>query len=467
MKAFIKTVVVLLMLFQAGCNNIQTQKNDIEQTKLFKQNDKIVFVGNSITKMGMFHHDLLLYHITRFPEQPIKMYNCGVGGDVTQDVLNRLQTDILSNNPTVAVIMLGMNDMSLSQYSRESAGTEEIKKLENSAFAKYRKKYEILINEFLSREIRVILERPSIYDQTAAFTSRNLYGKNDALGRCALFVDSIAQKYNLPVVDYYSEMNRITSEIQAKDSMATIVGKDRTHPGEVGHLIMAYQFLKADNAPQFVSKIVVDAEKRSISEETFNCQIDDISNTDNEIKFTVKEFSLPFPVIDLQKDALSLVPFMDDFNFELFKINNLPKGKYQLKIDNITVDEFSSAQLSEGVNLAEYQSTPQYRQAIKIRNELDDFWELERRDRSIHFCEKLPDYKNCPVKDNFEALIKYLDSSFTANYTNPYFRDVIETYSSSKPKEKEIKEKMERIRDDIYDFAKPEEHLFELIKLAE
>ncbi len=464
MKAFIKTVVVLLMLFQAGCNNIQIQKNDIEQTKLFKQNDKIVFVGNSITKMGMFHHDLLLYHITRFPEQPIKMYNCGVGGDVTQDVLNRLQTDILSNTPTVAVIMLGMNDMSLSQYSRESAGTEEIKKLENSAFAKYRKKYEILINEFLSREIRVILERPSIYDQTVAFTSRNLYGKNDALGRCALFVDSIAQKYNLPVVDYYSEMNRITSEIQAKDSMATIVGKDRTHPGEVGHLIMAYQFLKADNAPQFVSKIVVDAEKRSISEETFNCQIDDISNSDNEIKFTVKEFSLPFPVIDLQKDALSLVPFMDDFNFELFKINNLTKGKYQLKIDNITVDEFSSAQLSEGVNLAEYQSTPQYRQAIKIRNELEDFWELERRDRSIHFTEKLPDYKNCPVKNDFDALIKYLDSSFTTNYTNPYFREVIKTYNASKPREMEIKAEMGKIRESIYSFAVPEEHFYELIR---
>ena len=462
MKVFRIIAVIFFMLVLAGCNNIQIQKNNIEETGFFHRNDKIVFVGNSITKMGMFHHNLLLYHITRFPEQPLKMYNCGVGGDVTQNVLNRLQTDILSNKPTVAAIMLGMNDMNLRQYSKESAGSEEVKKLENNAFATYRKKYEILINEFLSRKIRVILERPSIYDQTAAFTSRNLYGKNDALGRCALFVDSIAQKYNLPVVDYYSKMNRITSEIQAKDSMATIVGNDRTHPGEVGHLIMTYQFLKADNAPQFVSKIVVDAANASISEKAFNCHINNISKADNKIKFTVKEFSLPFPVTELQTDALKLVPFLNDFNVELFKIKNLREGKYQLKIDDVVVGTFSSAQLARGINLAEYQSTPQYRQAMKIREKLEYFWELERRDRSIHFCEKLPDYRKCPVKNDFNKLINYLDSSFTANYTNPYFREIIKTYSTYKPKEKEIKVEMEKIRETIYSFAVPAEHFYEL-----
>ncbi len=76
--------------------------------------------------------------------------------------------------------------------------------LVDNAFVTCRKKYEILINESLLRKTRVILERPSIYDQTAAFLTKNLYGKNDALGRCALFFDSIAGVYNLPVIDYYS-----------------------------------------------------------------------------------------------------------------------------------------------------------------------------------------------------------------------------------------------------------------------
>ena len=51
--------------------------------------------------------------------------------------------------------------------------------------------------------------------------------------------------------------------------------------------------------------------------------------------------------------------------------------------------------------------------------------------------------------------------------TTGIFLLIIETYSLSKPKEKEIKEEMEKIREDIYGLAKPEEHLFELIKIAE
>ncbi len=43
---------------------------------------------------------------------------------------------------------------------------------------------------------------------------------------------------------------------------------------------------------------------------------------------------------------------------------------------------------------------------------------------------------------------------------------IIETYSLNKPKEEEIKEEMEKMRDDIYSLAKPEEHQFELIKIA-
>lgn len=36
--------------------------------------------------------------------------NAGVSGDTTQDAMNRLQTDVLSKNPSVVVVLLGGND---------------------------------------------------------------------------------------------------------------------------------------------------------------------------------------------------------------------------------------------------------------------------------------------------------------------------------------------------------------------
>jgi hypothetical protein len=88
MKKATGIFLLIMIFFPGSCTKTDSGRNNIDQTEFFIKNDRVVFERNSITKMAMFHHDLLLYHITRFPEQPLKMYNCGVGGDVKQDILN-------------------------------------------------------------------------------------------------------------------------------------------------------------------------------------------------------------------------------------------------------------------------------------------------------------------------------------------------------------------------------------------
>jgi len=46
--------------------------------QFFKTGDRVCFVGNSITNNGDFHHNILLYYITRFPEQQVAFFNCGI-----------------------------------------------------------------------------------------------------------------------------------------------------------------------------------------------------------------------------------------------------------------------------------------------------------------------------------------------------------------------------------------------------
>jgi len=451
--------VMLLLIF--SCNKQEIQKENKTISEFFKEGDRVAFVGNSITHMGMFHHNIYLYHITRFPDKPLEMYNSGVSGDVTTGVLNRMEDDILLNKPTVAVIMLGMNDVQRHLYGNENDSDKEILKQRKQAVDLYKKNLDSIVNIFLARDIKVILERPSIYDQTASLPATNLTGVNDVLGECAVFIDSLGKKYNLPVVDYYTIMNRINTEIQKTNPSATLTGADRIHPGETGHLIMAYQFLKTEKVPEHVSKIVIDAQKLQIKSESENCKIGDLLKKDNTLEFRVDEKALPFPLIKEQQEAVKLVPFVSELNVELLKITGLPKGNYSLKIDETDIDTFSAAQLNSGINLSEY-NTPQLLQAKKVRKKMDELWSMEDKLRGMKFIEYMDDYKACPDKKNLKVVENFLDSVFN-KYSDPYYKDQLRIYLQNKPKENELLSKCAGIRKEIYDLATPEPHIFKLI----
>jgi hypothetical protein len=88
-------------------------------------------------------------------------------------------------------------------------------------------------------------QKPSIYDQTARLDRANNLGVNDALHACGQYLDTLATRHGLTVVDYGSILNRLNDRLQSRDPAATIVGTDRVHPGPTGHFVMTYQFLKS------------------------------------------------------------------------------------------------------------------------------------------------------------------------------------------------------------------------------
>ncbi|MBV5342894.1 hypothetical protein JZU68_04530, partial [bacterium] len=197
----------------------------------------------------------------------------------------------------------------------------------------YKINLEKIINSFLSKNIKVILQKPSIYDQTAVLPKANNLGVNDALKTCADFVGEMGKKYKLQTVDYWTSMTNLNQKMQKENPSATLIGSDRVHPGSVGHLIMGYQFLKTENAPQYVSKIIISKNKRKSATKSKNCEISSAIIDKNKATFTVKENSLPFPIVKAQREALALIPFMDELNVELVQVMVLNSGNYKLKID--------------------------------------------------------------------------------------------------------------------------------------
>ena len=116
-----------------------------------------------------------------------------------------------------------------------------------------------------------------------------------------------------------------------KDSLFTIIGKDRVHPETTGHFIMFHEIISAIESHSNVAQITISLnEVKNLKTE--NCDVNELQLTKNKISFKCLENSLPFPISKPINKALTLVPFQQEFNQEILKIIGLDRGNYDLFI---------------------------------------------------------------------------------------------------------------------------------------
>ena len=357
---------------------------------VFKDGERVAFVGNSITCGGRYHSYIWLYYMTRFPGMRIDMFNEGVGGDVVLQMTQRMDK-VFEHNPTIVTLTFGMNDVGYMDFTlpgNEITGKNNVKTSLNN----YRQ-LEKLLREY--PRITKILIGGSPYDETSQFNRVPFPGKNDLIAEIADALAESAKQNNWNFVDFNRPMVAINQREQRFDSTFTLCGKDRVHPSTDGHMVMAYLFLKAQgltNRP--VADVVIDATGKSVTR-AVNCNVTDLSITSQHISFTYLADALPFPVdsahydneLHNQADALKVIPFMEEMNQEGLTVAGLKDGYYLLKIGGIEIARLTSHQLSRGVNLASYGNTPQYEQAQKIARLNEQRWLMEREMREYYWME--------------------------------------------------------------------------------
>ncbi len=449
-------LVALLLLSVVGMG----QK---DPSPLFKSGDRVCFVGNSITNNGEFYHQIFLYEVTRFPNKDISFFNCGISGDVCSGVLKRMDWDVLSHQPTHAVIKLGMNDVLRSQYGAQPTTNPDTLAKREMAIKNYKQLLDSIVRLLMAKQVKVILQTPTIYEQKAQLKRENNLGVNDALKQCADYIQGLAKQYQLPVVDYWTLLNSLNEGLQAKDPNATIVGPDRVHPGTTGHLVMAYQFLKTFNEPQFIAQIAIEKNEIKSNKTSKDCIISDWKENKKEILFTVKENALPFPYSKDQQQGMDLVPFIQDLSLEQFTVNHSLPERVQLFIDSISIGIFTREELNKGINLATYHQSPQYVQAEKVRGILNNMWKNVAMRRTIDYVEfkHLTDYKG--DKADIAAIKAYLDNLFATKLSDtPFYKTQFDAYIKNKPNQKTYEQEIIALKAKAYEAAQPVAHRFVL-----
>jgi lysophospholipase L1-like esterase len=355
------TLVAVFLL--AGGRGLAAESST---ARMFQNGDTVCFIGDSITRGGLYHAYVQLYYATRFPAWKLRGYNCGHSGGVIPGALARMDWDILAHKPNAATVMFGMNDLGPG-YTSAATTPEQIEAAQNQKAAQVSTNLARLVTALRQASIRnIILIGPSIYDDTLAAADKpNNPRRNHVLEMFTQRVRALAADTGCGFADFHTLMTRINQEQQRRDPTFTLVGKDRVHPGPVGHFVMAYAFLKAQGAPQDVARIEINAAAGKLVE-SVNCAVTELEAGDNGLRFRCLANALPLAVPREAAPALGLVPFTGELNRETLAVKGLKSGEYDLKIDDAVVGQYSAAALDKGINLAENPKTPQHQQSQKV-----------------------------------------------------------------------------------------------------
>ncbi|MCO8123665.1 SGNH/GDSL hydrolase family protein [Stieleria sp. TO1_6] len=326
------------------------------------QGDTVVFLGDSITHQRLYTQYIEDFFITRFPSTPLKFHNAGIGGDKAWDALQRLDRDVLSKDPQLVTILLGMNDGRYQAFDHQIFKTYETDMTE-------------LLDRLVESGTTVSPITPTMFDATAARAMLKqrprdesmLREYNAVLAYFGTWLRGESDRRNMQSIDMFSPLNQLTRLARQDESGFTFI-KDAIHPGPAGQLIMAHAWLENLGMQHGVSNIVlVPTAKSGFKARVTGGAVSELTNNgDDVIEFTFTADALPWVTPEDTAVAAKMLKLDHKFSREGFQIHGLSAGKYSLSIDGTQIGEFPHTQLAAHVELQRFPNTPQSQQAAQV-----------------------------------------------------------------------------------------------------
>ncbi len=391
----------------------------------FKPNDRIVFLGDSITEQYQYSTYIELYLTTRMPKGNFTFINAGIGGDTANGGAGRFQNHVLAEKPTAVTINFGMND---GGYGKFNPGGNKL----------YVEKTEAMLKMAKDAGVRVALVSPNAVDprnhpkdnpekfQVYLETQKQFYAP----------LKGLAEKYGVPFADQYAVTRAALARMETDDPMVKKANPfpDAVHTSGQGGLLMAHAILTQLHAPDVISDVSIglDADGGGLISGSKGCKLEDVKRSGNGVTFTRTDEAIPMPI---QPDWLPMLAYtngLKDLNYYGLNVQGLKDGNYTVSIDGKEVGKFSSKELSAGVNLGNLTSGPIWDQGKKVLDAINA--------------------KNGMVHQRFSNVVRFNAPDWLADV-------------AAERKAAELKKRMDKIdaaQADIYKLAKPVAHKFEV-----
>lgn len=323
--------------------------------------DRVVFYGDSITQDGGYTCFVEEYCRSRFPKLNVRFFNAGVGGDTVQggsagEISLRLDRDVIRHKPSVVTIMLGMND---GRY----------RKLEPATLASFTVGYRAIVAKIRQAlpDARIYLIRSSPFDDVARPPNFEP-GYMDVLQQMGKAVEAIAREQQATVVDFGGAVTEgLKLAVRNNPERAHHLLPDRVHPSPAGHILMGATLLRALGATTVVSRVEIDAKEGKVAQAE-NTNVSDLKVSAGVITWIELDQSSPLP-LNFQDANVELAQVagadLESIDSEPLAVRGLPKGLYEVHIDDRIIGPFSDFELAHGVNLALF-DTPMRWKAYQV-----------------------------------------------------------------------------------------------------
>ncbi len=201
---------------------------------------KVIFFGDSITELGV-KRDKYVGYIIRMDSMlkgekkdgQYELTGSGISANKVYDLYLRLEDDVLSKNPDVVVIYVGVNDV----WHKTLLGT-------GTDADKFEKFYQAIIKKLKDRDIKVILCTPAVVGEKTDM-SNPLDGD---LNRYSNIIRNLAKNNNLPLVDLRQKFQEYLKANNPENKEKEVLTYDRVHMNNKGNQLLADEMWKAIKA---------------------------------------------------------------------------------------------------------------------------------------------------------------------------------------------------------------------------
>lgn len=298
-----------------------------------KAGDVWVMAGDSITAQRQHSNYIEAFFRTRYPELKLQFRNSGVGGHTMQSTSARFDYDIAGFKPTIVSIELGMNDV--------GRGDDPTNYIEGA--------------KKLIGQVRSVGATPVLISSSPVNDGSKMDAwKSDRCRRIHPYTEALiklAGEEKLTVVDQYHPLLALWGDNKGEDGKDKVgLLGDPVHPGFVGQYTMAATILAGLGVDRDVSSATLKADGTVVDSK--DCKILNAKAADGGLSFTRLDERAPWPLPARNRDALKLMPEIDDLSRYLLTIADLPAGDYTVSIGGVEAATVSAADLAKGWNMA-------------------------------------------------------------------------------------------------------------------
>ncbi|MDB4338675.1 SGNH/GDSL hydrolase family protein [Rubripirellula sp.] len=363
------------LMILAASLNLSNASDSLIRSLDLNDGDSIVFLGDSITYQTHYCEYLRSFFHTRYPDKRLSFINAGIPGNRAGDAVQRFEQDVSRFNPTIVMIMFGMNDGGYQPLDNEVRLSE------------YKKTMLKLINQ--SREINAspVIISPTPFDGKTNQSrqedpSYRFRGKpffpdyNLVMAHYTACCRQIAQQEQVVFVDLHSPLNNFLNQKRLSFADYTLM-PDAIHPDPAGHLLMAFEILKRlDPERENIGRLSLDYQNGQWNASSSDVKFQALTGSKSKVSAQVKFQSLPWNIPE--KHTLSQLRWNNpsnasmmfreiDVNSELnsteLQISGLEHGLYKVSLDEIHLGNFPRNALAAGLSLQAIQESPLTKQA--------------------------------------------------------------------------------------------------------